>query len=112
MDKHILQVILDRLHNDEDTSDIVRSYSGRGMFGKECLAIDADGGLCYVMAHVLRTACNMARVELTGIEVEDLCTAVESARTDSLGHSTIVYFPGIPYVETDTEDQDEDANEG
>jgi len=50
----------------------VRSYSGRGMYGRECIAVRTDWP-------------------------EDLIAdaGVAGARTDSMGRSSIVYWPAI-----------------
>jgi hypothetical protein len=35
--------------------------------------------------------------------------ALRTAKTDSMGHGTVVYFPGVEYVETDTEEESPDS---
>jgi hypothetical protein len=69
----------------------VRRYSGRGMYGKECVGIEIDGGIGELFATVLET-CH----KQDGYMVEDLAEAFRGMRTDSMGRGTIVYFPSVP----------------
>jgi len=63
--------------------DLRRDYSGRFMFGEECFGIVGDAGSYgEFMANV-------------AMEDADLAKALAGAvRTDSMGLSTIYYFPG------------------
>jgi hypothetical protein len=75
---------LDSQGGNWDYEDI-RSYSGRGMYGEECLGIvfndsrDAYGFFVELAAEDYDTAELLAR----------------KAREDSMGTSVIVYFPGV-----------------
>jgi len=82
-EKHLLQQLL------EADGLQCRSYSGRNMYGKACLAVVAPLG--ELMAAV---ACT------TELNSEDICEAVRGVKEDSLGRDTIYYFPEIPFVET------------
>lgn len=57
-----------------------RSYSGRGMYGKECLGAVAHS------AEDVYAECGRANIK--------------SARTDSMGLSVVVYWPSIPWVQS------------
>ena len=79
--------IMDALYDsvDDAESALHEGYSGRGMYGDECFGIVVDdiGELCRFFAylgadHDTDLADRLARV----------------ARTDSMGRSMIVYFPG------------------
>jgi len=86
MEKSILQQIL------EERFDCY-SYSGRAMYGETCLAVNDDGrGLGEVMATIIRGAIE----EGSGAKIAD---AVSEMRTDSMGRGTVVYFPGVAFVE-------------
>lgn len=79
----------------ESTIDGVRSYSGRGMYGRSCLGVETDD-LGDLFAAVLE--------ELEGEEdTQDVQPAFKSMRTDSMGRGTIVYFPSVPFVGDDDE---------
>lgn len=82
----------------ESTVDGVRSYSGRGMYGRSCLGVETDD-VGDLFAAVLE--------ELEGEEdTQDIQLAFKSMCTDSMGRATIVYFPAIPYVGNDDDDAD------
>ena len=82
-----------------------RSYSGRGMYGKECLGVSIDrGGLGNFIADVLEN--------LDTDRVEEIAEAFRHLSTDSLGLGMIAYFPGVPYNGSSSDDEDEDSDEG
>lgn len=76
----------------------LRPYSGRFMYGQDCLGIDMDS-----MADAFRFA-----LMVTDSELAD---ALSSPRFDNMGKGIIVYFPnvGVPEGVTD-EDEDEDED--
>lgn len=63
----------------EEVGGRVRTYSGRFMYGEECLAISGADS----------TACIKAATD----------RGIRGARTDTLGKDTIVYWPGVPVPE-------------
>ena len=73
-----------------------RSYSGRGMFGRECLGI------------VGKTVADVTADLFDGLDALDLpdsdaayrevSAALRASRTDSMGMDVIVYFPEIAFV--------------
>lgn len=74
----------------EDAGYHVRSYSGRGMYGEECLGVVCDSPI-YMCASV------MARAASYGYHLDDLVALFGKSREDSLGLSAIIYFPSITY---------------
>lgn len=70
-----------------------RAYSGRGMYGKECLAVTvSDVSAMWTMAMMLQEDL---------IEDEDLdFTGPFPPRYDSMGLGVILYWPSIPYENT------------
>ncbi len=90
----------------------VRSYSGRAMYGKECVGFVVSRGMS-----AAQFAFNLA-IELSADD-EDGPEAIEEfhGRTwcqDSLGLDTIVYVPGVPWSgedESDEDEEDDDASE-
>lgn len=82
----------------------VRSYSGRGMYGRECLGvmIEQYSSLGNLFADLIETASS-------GSDSDELQTVADSIRDfkqDSLGRDTIVYFPNIPW-NSDLESDDD-----
>ena len=76
----------------EDSGEFsIRRYSGRGMFGRECLAITVEdmGDIIKIMVAV------GAAAEQEGI---DLTGDADGARWDSMGHGTVFYWPSIPFT--------------
>jgi hypothetical protein len=81
-----------------------RAYSGRGMYGKDCAAIEIDdpASLMHVgMALALLVA---REVEAKNISEDDPSDVIDDAiadfrapRLDSLGHGYVAYWPGIPF---------------
>lgn len=95
---HPLQMMLD------EAGIETRSYSGRGMYGKECLGADIDrGGLGSFMADVIMGM----EAHVAAENREEIAEAFRSMSTDSMGLGMIVYFPGVPY-EGDTESEDDE----
>lgn len=84
-----------------------RSYSGRGMYGNNCLGVDPDTvheGVLF--AEVLRVL-DLESAE----EVAMVGKAFRRMRSDSMGRGIVVYFPGEAYQDDgagDEDDEDED----
>lgn len=72
-----------------------RKYSGRGMFGKQCIGFYVEQG------DSLMGAASVMMLAAQGgpSELEELHEAFQSARTDSMGKGTIVYFPSIEDID-------------
>ena len=66
-----------------------RSYSGRGMCGKQCLAFDTDDSQLEVVANLFDA------VALGTDDADDLIDLLRKTRTDSMGRGTVFYFPGV-----------------
>lgn len=80
-----------------------RSYSGRGMYGKQCLAVEA-GSPFDILSAVLEV---VSWSDTPKEDADTLAKAFKCVRTDSLGLGVVVYFPNIPYDKVN-EDNDED----
>lgn len=75
------QTLIDAI---EDAGFEARSYSGRGMYGKECVGVDLDA-----TSDLWGLAQEMAR---SGI----IC---DQPRTDSMGLGIIAYWPRLSWPE-------------
>ncbi|AWN03679.1 hypothetical protein PBI_JACE_59 [Gordonia phage Jace] len=79
--------------------DEIRTYSGRGMFGRECLALVGSGGsgapteFMFDLAVALSTDGD-GDVELWDVR-ERITALANDMRTDSLGRSTVYYWPNV-----------------
>lgn len=86
-----------------ETTMLVRSYSGIGMYGQSCLAVDADN-IGEVMVALFEHGTDSGD-GLTGEQCAELRDAFQGVRVDTCGLGLILYFPDIQFV------QGEDPNE-
>lgn len=89
-----------------------RSYSGRAMFGERCLGVVCNNPVKAALKATNELAAEYRNLAWDDVgateESEMLATALDmlkeatremyDSRTDSLGLSTILYFPDIPFV--------------
>jgi hypothetical protein len=107
-DKTTFQTITETL---DDMGIEYRSYSGRGMYGAECLGIDVDHGSNFTVASVAAKLVLelMAAGERTAAET----VALADIRTDSMGLGAIVYFQDIKWERSTShpvsEEEDDDT---
>jgi len=85
------------LLNDIDGAEL-RSYSGRNMYGKQCLGIDMDG---------IQDAFRFALM----VTDDDLCMALSSPVFDDMGRGIIVYFPDVEAPEGIDNEADDDGDD-
>lgn len=90
---------------EDEGSYSIRSYSGRGMYGKSCIGFDV-GNTSDMLKIILILAAN---TDEEGIE-DWLFDLAENARTDSMGMGQIIYFPKYPPA-TNIEDDDEEEDD-
>jgi len=79
-----------------------RSYSGRGMCGKECLGVVIRANVISFIVEIVRHIYNCSP-DYIG---ESIFDQIKSAKTDSMGLDTIVYFTNVEYVEEEGEDDE------
>jgi len=74
------------------------NYSGRAMYGEECLAISGN---------VWRVAVTLAKyAEEKGLcELSDFLKSY-TPKTDSLGYDTVIYWPNLPALDDNSEWED------
>lgn len=73
-------------------------YSGRGMFGQECFGIVANS-IGKVVASILR---NIDDPDV----IEEFAGVLENLHSDSMGLSSIFYFPNFEFGEEEDDDWD------
>lgn len=86
----------------------VRSYSGRGMCGRYCLAVEADS-LGEMMVALFECGTDSGE-GLSGEECAELRDAFQEMKTDSLGRGTIFYFPSLQYVASPEDEEEDEIN--
>lgn len=86
IDRNKLITVMEELNLD------VRFYSGRGMFGGECVGFTTDNEIydCVQLALALQS---------DGFEETDNLQLFQNLATDSMGRSVIVYFPRVKWSE-------------
>ena len=72
----------------------VRSYSGRGMYGRTCLAFESDTPL----QDLMKVGYELGQYNF---EYPDGPVMPQDTRTDSMGLDTVVYWPSVPWEATD-----------
>ncbi len=85
------------LLNDIDGAEM-RSYSGRNMYGKQCLGIDMESmydAFCFALT----------------VQDEDLCMALSNPVFDNMGRGIIVYFPNVDAPEGIDDEADDDGDD-
>jgi hypothetical protein len=86
----------------------VRSYSGRSMYGKECLGVTCDD-THKLIVDVIEQAIEEDNGENSVIE--DTLEVMKDSRTDSMGRSSIIYWPSVEFSREDAiEFEDDDEN--
>jgi hypothetical protein len=96
----------------EDAQYETRSYSGRCMYGENCLAVYTDSAseAVTVILDVVQACAENGSAE----DVLELVAKLRGSRTDSMGRSVVVYWPDISWADcggdgTDEEEEDHDC---
>jgi len=89
------------------------NYSGRGMYGRECVGITGNWKHCQqVLALVVKADFEAALVQ----EDDDFCGMVDQLlnfKVDSMGHDIVLYWEDVePVQEDDTEDTTWNESDG
>jgi len=96
-----------KLHTDFE----VRQYSGRGMYGKQCLGIVVPGNAYQAAGACMTLACTIIEAsEGTGPALEIL-EHLQHAQMDNMGYDTVIYFPDVAWQEEEDEYEDEEYTE-
>jgi hypothetical protein len=108
--------------NAGDVGDVaVRSYSGRGMYGRNCVAVEIDDnaeawsiGFGFALAEVIADEAGGDRgdYEVRGEYEGSIGAWVDqdehtNVRTDSMGRGLVLYWPDTSFVGPDEDDEEE-----
>ncbi len=88
------QQVVEGLRTDATESGrwLTRSYSGRNMHGRECLAVSVyEGEEGSFFADLLRY------VAKNPAEVEIVANAIRDFKTDTMGRGYVLYFSNVPF---------------
>ena len=110
MEKHIIQTLLESTIEDAgpDSPISLRSYSGRCMYGADCLGVTAED-VTVVYKELISALLNGAKLDR--FQKTEIMDALEGVRTDNMGRDQIVYFPGIEFVDGGEQDESESEDE-
>jgi hypothetical protein len=89
-----------------------RPYSGRAMYGKQCLGIthnQPERVICTLFSVALEM--DWEREDWEREDLQSLAEALQESCTDSMGRSAIVYFPDIELTEDECKAMSEDDGE-
>ena len=100
-----LQQALEMLIDQCELDGELRTYSGRGMMGKQCLAINCEVGA--VGGALLVSALLDKDLQNLDDWLPDLLDQLEDTRTDSLGMGVITYWPSVPFIEGENDNNDQ-----
>lgn len=94
----LAKLIQEIAENSDDDCRFRSSYSGRGMYGRECVGITGDRGqLQLVIAEIIKeTHHSLAGLNMDFDHVVDL---VMNYSEDSMGRGSIFYWPQIQMEE-------------
>lgn len=96
--KSRLQIFLE-----ETYEGCVMEYSGRGMYGKKCLAVTLDTprecAPATLAAEIIRSAHSF-----DGADLSDIADLMENIHVDNLGKGSVCYWPGEEFVGDEEED--------
>jgi hypothetical protein len=79
----------------EDLNYNVRSYSGRGMFGKNCVGVTLD-------ENPIDFIINLLSEEMEPEERDVLVEILRKYRIDNMGMGSIIYFPSLKWEEDES----------
>lgn len=100
---NLAMIMIDELRTEADEDAIIREhYSGRGMYGKDCVGFVISQGDVLSLGAAIGTA--MERIDREDQDYEDgdlevLQSMIQCGTLDSMGLSVIVYFPGVEIAE-------------
>lgn len=84
---------------DESIEEVMRTdYSGRGMYGDNCFGIVTSEGFGAIYKFLRQLERDENLTEMDEYAVERLA---DNMRTDSMGYSTIYYFPMLQITDVD-----------
>lgn len=90
----------------EEAGYEARSYSGRGMYGAYCVGVTCGRNEAFSLGVKVAMALQATGEEDAESSVEALADL--RVATDSMGHDMIVYFPGVAWVDAESEEEDEE----
>lgn len=96
--KSLAQLIQEIAENGDDDTRFRADYSGRGMYGRQCVGIVGDSTcLQQVIAQVIKDAHRQS--DDLDLDFDDVVDALLDYSEDSMGRDRIFYWPSIQMAE-------------
>ena len=92
------QEIIGKLKQAIDDTFNTYSYSGRGMYGKKCLAFNIDSSVAGAVARVISSYIDLYDLYDIPSDIHDIEYMFKTCEQDSMGLGTVLYFPQIEWV--------------
>jgi hypothetical protein len=73
-------------------------YSGRGMYGDTCLAVITDSNISNLAGDIMLGIATWANTSESLDEVHQVISDFRTMRSDTMGHQTVYYFPGVAFA--------------
>lgn len=95
-------------YGDEDAVSFRNSYSGRGMFARECVGIVGDEALCM---QIIRQCIKDAHA-LDDVDFDELVDTILDFSRDTMGRSDVIlYWPTVEPLDISEEEDDHQPDE-
>lgn len=107
--RHINKEFVKMVRAVAETQDAtVMSYSGRGMYGKECLAVSLDdsNGYGFTSRVVFEATWEYRGDDDEDSLMEGMLDIIEGTATDNLGRGIVLYWPSVTYEEEREEEEE------
>lgn len=79
----------------DPNEDVRTDYSGRGMFGRTCLAFTGDDPTTFIVAVISAALVREDGDTITCWDVVDALGGIGDTRTDDMGLGTVTYWPDL-----------------
>ena len=95
------------IHGNDEYESEVMSYSGRYMYGKECLAIKGpEEELKTIIQGLLIVGSAYAYITGNLSVIWDLQECLDSMKSDNLGYDKVYYFPSTNYESEEVSEEE------
>lgn len=97
MNNEHIKILISAINNCGETP---RSYSGRYMYGKDCLGVTCDNPLSFIINLVQEL---VEYMDIIGQdEFSSFLNKLNNINQDTMGMGSIIYWKDIPYTEEDS----------
>jgi hypothetical protein len=108
-----LQKLIKSACEDSGLAEFYNAYSGRGMYGKQCVGITGDKSQCMqVLAEVIKASKDEVAIDDGVLTFEEIVDTLMEFEQDSMGRSdVIIYWRTLPPIEETEPERDGQPDE-